>query len=76
MTGFGLLWLAVPAYGIILLGFCGAVLSLAAVLCLMRPRARQYFAGQEAVPGAPGLAARPGPASFRPLAPASRLAII
>jgi hypothetical protein len=72
MTGFGVLWLAIPAYGFNLLGFAGAVLSLAAVLCLMRPRARQYFTGQETVPGTPGRAARPGPARFRPLVPAAR----
>jgi hypothetical protein len=76
MTGFGVLWLAVPAYGFIILGFFGACLSLAAVVCMTRPRARQYFAGPAAVPGTPDPDAPSGPAGFWALALASqRLAL-
>jgi hypothetical protein len=64
MTGFGVLWLAVPAYGFGMLGLSGAALSVAAVLCMTRPRARQYFTGPDAVPGTPGPDARSDAASF------------
>jgi hypothetical protein len=43
MTGFGVLWLTIPAQEFIMLGLSGAALSLAAVLCMIGPRARQYF---------------------------------
>jgi hypothetical protein len=77
MTGFGVLWLAIPAYGFILFGLSGAALSLAAVLCMIRPRARQYFSGPDAAPGAPDPAVLADPASFWQLALTSRrLAII
>jgi hypothetical protein len=59
MTCFGILWLFIPAYAFIMLGLSGAGLSLAAVLCMTRPRARQYCAGPDAVPGTP----YPGPLS-------------
>jgi hypothetical protein len=71
MTGFGVLWLAMPAYGLVMLGLSGAVLSLAAVLCLIRPHARQYFSGPDAVPGPPDPGTWSGPAGFWPLALAS-----
>jgi hypothetical protein len=64
MTCFGLLWLFIPAYGFIMLGLFGALLSLAAVVCMNRPRARQYFAGPDAIPGTPDPGGLPGPASF------------
>jgi hypothetical protein len=77
MTGFGLLWLAIPAYGLIMLGLSGAALSLAAVVCLTRPRARQYFTSPDAVPGTPDPDAPPGPAScWRLTLTGRRLAII
>lgn len=47
MTGFGLLWLAIPADGVMILGLSGAGLSLAAVLCMIRPSARRYLAGPD-----------------------------
>jgi len=72
MTVFGVLWLAVPAYGYIILGFFGACLSLAAVVCMTRPRARQHFAGPAAVPGTPDPGALTRPAAFWALAPASQ----
>jgi len=72
MTGFGVLWLAMPAYGLIMLGLSGAALSLAAVLCMIRPRARQYLTGPDAVPSTPDPGALPGPASFWQLALTSR----
>lgn len=53
MTCFGVLWLAIPAYAFIMLGLSGAALSLAAVLCMIRPRARQYFTCLDVVPGTP-----------------------
>jgi hypothetical protein len=71
MTGFGVLLLAVPAYGFIMLGFFGACLSLAAVVCMTRRRARQYFAGPDAVPDTPDPDAS-GPAGFWVLALASQ----
>jgi hypothetical protein len=64
MTGFGVLWLAIPAYGFIMLGLSGAALSLAAVLCMIGPRARQYFTGPDAGPGTPDPDALSDPASF------------
>ena len=67
MTCFGMLWLLIPALGFILLGLCGAFLSLTAVLCMTRPRARQHFTGPDAMPSTPDPGARPGPASFRRL---------
>jgi hypothetical protein len=67
MTCFGLLWLFIPAYGFIALGFSGACLSLAAVLCMTRPRARQYFNRPDPLPINPDPGALPGPASFRQL---------
>lgn len=77
MTGFGVLWLAVPAYGLILPGLSGAALSLAAVLCMLRPRARQYLTGPDAVPGTPGQDAPSDPARFgQPTLTSRRLAII
>jgi hypothetical protein len=72
MTCFGLLWLAISAYGFIMLGFSGAGLSLAAVLCMTRPRARQFFTGPDAVRGAPDPDAPSGPAGFCRLALASQ----
>jgi len=72
MTVFGVLWLAVPAYGFIIAGFFGACLSLAAVVCMTRPRARQYFAGPDAVAGTPDPDALSGPARFWALGLASR----
>ena len=77
MTCFGILWLFIPAYAFTMLGLSGAGLSLAAVLCMTRPRARQYCAGPDAVPGTPDSGAPPGPAGFWRLALASqRLATI
>jgi len=77
MTGFGVVWLAIPAYGLIVLGLSGAGLSLAAVLCMIRPRTRQYFDGPDAGPSTPDPDALSDHASFGPLAPTSRrLAII
>jgi hypothetical protein len=76
MTVFGVLWLAVPAYGYIILGFFGACLSLAAVVCMTRPRARHYFAAPGAVPGTPDPAAPSRPAGFWALALASPQAAI
>jgi hypothetical protein len=67
MTCFGMLWLLIPALGFILLGLCGAFLSLTAVLCMTRPRARQHFTGPDAMPSTPDPGALPGPASFRRL---------
>lgn len=72
MTGLGVLWLAVPAYGFTILGFFGACLSLAAVVCMIRPRARQYLACPDAMPGVPDPDAGAGPAGFWALAPASQ----
>jgi hypothetical protein len=72
MTGFGVLWLAIPAYAFSMLGFSGACLSLAAVLCMTRPRARQYFTGPDAEPGTTDPSALPRGAGFRRIAPASR----
>lgn len=72
MTGFGVLWLAIPAYGLIMLGLSGAALSLAAVLCMIRPRARQYFTGPDAAPGTPDPGAPRDPANFWHLALTSR----
>lgn len=72
MTGFGVLWLAVPAYGFIILGFFGACLSLTAALCMTRPRARQYFADPAAVPPTPDADAPSGPAGFWALTLASQ----
>jgi hypothetical protein len=72
MTVFGVLWLAVPAYGYIILGFFGACLSLAAVVCMTRPRARQHFAGPAAAPGTPDPGALTRPAGFWSLALAGR----
>jgi hypothetical protein len=68
MTCFGMLWLFIPALGFILLGLSGAFLSLAAVLCMTRPRARQHFTGSDAIPSTPDPGALTGPASFRQLA--------
>ena len=77
MTGLGVLWLALPASGFTIFGFFGACLSVAAVVCMTRPRARQYFTGPGAVPGTPDPDALSGPAGFRALRPASwPLAII
>lgn len=77
MTGFGVLWLAMPAYAFIMLGMSGACLSLAAVLCMTRPRARRYFTGSDAVPGIPDPDAPSGPAGFWRLALTSqRMAIV
>lgn len=77
MTGFGVLWLAIPAYGFIMLGLSGAALSLAAVLCMIGPRARQYFTGPAAVPGTPDPDTLSDPASFWQLTlTGRRLAII
>lgn len=74
---FGLLWLFIPAYGFIALGFSGACLLLAAVLCMTRPRARQYFNRPNPLPVNPDQGALSGPASFRPLTLARhRLAVI
>jgi hypothetical protein len=67
MTGFGLLWLLVPTPWVQVPGLGGAVLSLAAVLCMMLPGARGYFDGPAVAPGSPDAGARPGPASFRRL---------
>ena len=67
MTCFGMLWLFIPALGFILLGLSGAFLSLAAVLCMTRPRARQHFTGPDAMPSTPDPGALPGSASFRRL---------
>jgi hypothetical protein len=64
MTGFGALWLAIPAFGFIILGLSGAGLSLAAVLCMIRPRARQYFTGTDARPRNSGPDALPYQARF------------
>ena len=72
MTGLGALWLAGPASGFTIFGFFGACLSAAAVVCMTRPRARQYFTGPDAVPGTPDPDALSGPAGFRALRPASR----
>ena len=72
MTGLGVLWLAVPAYGFTIFGFFGACLSLAAVVCMTRPRARQYLARPDAMPGVPGPDALSGPAGFWTLATASQ----
>jgi len=44
MTCFGLLWLLIPGYAVITLGLSGACLSLAAVLCMTRPGAREALA--------------------------------
>lgn len=77
MTGFGVLWLAMPAYAFIMLGMSGACLSVAAVLCMTRPRARRYFADPDAVPGIPGSDAPSGPVGFWWLALTSqRMAIV
>jgi len=77
MTGFGALWLSVPAFGFIALGLSGAGLSLAAVLCMIRPRAQQYFTGPDARPGNSDPDALPYQASFWQLMLTSgRLAII
>ena len=51
MTCFGLLWLPIGGYPFIMAGLPGAALSLAAVWCLTRPRARQYCGRPDAVPG-------------------------
>ncbi len=64
MTCFGMLWLFIPAYGFIMLGLSGAFLSLAAALCMNRPRARRYFAGPDAIPSTRDPGGLPGPASF------------
>ncbi len=72
MTCFGILWLVIPAYAVIMLGLSGAGLSLAAVLCMTRPRARQYCAGPDAMPGTPHPGALSGPAGFWQLALASQ----
>jgi hypothetical protein len=68
MTCFGLLWLFIPAFGFIMLGFIGAILSLAAVLCMTRPRARQYFFDPGMRPVNPDPRALSGPSSFSQLA--------
>jgi hypothetical protein len=68
MTCFGILWLFIPAYAFIMLGLSGAGLSLAAVLCMTRPRARQYCADPDAVPGTPVPGAPSGPVGFWRLA--------
>jgi prophage maintenance system killer protein len=76
MTVFGVLWLAVPAYGVVMLGFFGACLSLAAVVCMTRPRARQYFAAPAVAAGPPDPDASRGPARFWALAlPGQQLAL-
>ena len=67
MTCFGLLWLLIPAYGFIVAGFSGACLSLAAVLCMTRPRARLYFNHPDPLPVNPDPGALSRPASFRQL---------
>jgi hypothetical protein len=72
MTGFGVLWLAIPAYGFMMLGLSGAALSLAAVLCMIRPRARQYLTSPDAVPGTPDPDALSDPTGFWQLAPLTR----
>ena len=68
MTCFGVLWLVMPAFGFIMLGFIGAILSLAAVLCMTRPRARQYFFDPGMRPVNPDPRALSGPSSFSQLA--------
>jgi prophage maintenance system killer protein len=68
MTCFGMLWLFIPAPGFIAAGFFGALLSLAAVLCMTRPRARRHFTDPDALPGIPDPGALPGPADFWQLA--------
>lgn len=62
MICLGSLWLALPSYAFILFGFAGACLSLAAVLCLLRPTAREYCAS--AVPGTTDSGSLPGLAGF------------
>lgn len=74
MTCFGLLWLLIPAYGFIMLGLSGAGLSLAAVLCMIRPRTRQYFTGP-GTPGSPDLGTPSGQAFSWQLTPASRRSV-
>jgi hypothetical protein len=75
MTCFGLLWLLIGGYAFTMAGLSGAGLSLAAVLCLTRPRARQYCAVPDASPG-PRVQARCQDAGFWQLAPdIQRLAI-
>lgn len=82
MTCFGMLWLLAPAQWFPTLwfpalGVSGAFLSLAAVLCLNRPDARQYFGGPDAIPSNPDPGALSGPVSFRRLALIGRdLAVI
>jgi prophage maintenance system killer protein len=76
MTCFGILWLFISAYAFIMLGLSGAGLSLAAVLCMTRPRARQYCADPDAVPGTPYPDALSGSAGFWRLAPASQRLVI
>jgi hypothetical protein len=68
MTCFGILWLFIPSYAFIMLGSSGAGLSLAAVLCMTRPDARQYCASPDAMPGSPNAGALSGPAGFWQLA--------
>ena len=77
MTCFGMLWLFIPAYGFIMLGLSGAFLSLAAALCMNRPRARRYFAGPDAIPSTRDPGGLPGPASFwQPTLTSHGLAVI
>lgn len=71
MTCFGVLWLLIPAYGFIMFGLSGAVLSLAAVLCMIRPRTRQYFTGPD-TPGSPDADPSPGQAGCWRLTPAGQ----
>ncbi len=68
MTCFGLLWLFIPTFGFILLGVIGAILSLAAVLSMTRPRARQYFRVPGTRPVNPDPGALSDPFSFSRLA--------
>lgn len=71
MTCFGVLWLLIPAHGFIMPGLSGAVLSLTAVLCMIRPRTRQYFTGPD-TPGRPEADLSQGQAGCWRLAPASQ----
>jgi hypothetical protein len=68
MTCFGLLWLFIPAFGFIMLGSIGAILSLAAVLCMTRPHARQYFFEPGMRPVNPDPGALSDPSSFSQVA--------
>ncbi|MBO0834884.1 MAG: hypothetical protein J2P28_05100 [Actinobacteria bacterium] len=68
MAGFGVLWLTVPAYGVMMLGLSGAALSLAAALGMIGPRARRFFAGSVGECSTPEPGAGSDTASFWPLA--------